>query len=203
MASFAQAERSPLHGLAQPGRHGRQAGVAGLVIEVRTDLAFASVAAKRGKLDGLKLAVSTTYGVALPAGPRRVSNGVFAFAGVGPDQWIASAEGAEANGFAARLRGRIGLFAAVTDQSDARLVLLLSGPRVREVLAKGIPVDLHPKAFKPGDVANTIVAHIGVQLDMLDDSPTYQLATPRSTAGSFWSWLTVSAAEFGYKIVTR
>jgi sarcosine oxidase subunit gamma len=200
MASFAQAERFPLHGIAQPGRHGRQADAAGLVIEVRTDMAFASVVAKRGRLDGLKLAVSTTYGVALPAGPRRASSAAFAFAGVGPDQWIASAEGAEAGGFAARLRGRIGLFAAVTDQSDARLVLRLSGASVREVLAKGVAVDLHPKAFKPGDVANTIVAHIGVQIDMIDAAPTFQVATPRSTVGSFWSWLTASAAEFGYEV---
>jgi sarcosine oxidase subunit gamma len=203
MASFAQAERFPLHGIARPGRHGRQTGTAGLVIDVRTDVALASVVAKRHKLEGLKTAVSTTYGVALPAGPRRTGSGAFAFSGIGPGQWLASAEGAEAAGFANRLRGRIGLFAAVTDQSDARLVLLLRGPRVREVLAKGFPVDLHPKAFKPGDVANTVVAHIGVQVDMLDAAPVYRLTAPRSTAGSFWSWLTSSAAEFGYEVVLR
>lgn len=200
MASFAQAERFALHGIAQPGRHGRQTGTAGVVIEVRTDLALASVIAKRHKLEGLKSAVSTTYGVALPAGPRRVGNGAFAFAGTGPDQWLASAAGAEAAGFATRLRGRIGLFAAVSDQSDARLVLRVSGPRVREILAKGVPLDLHPNAFKPGDVANTTVAHIGVQIDMIDAAPVYQLTAPRSTAGSFWSWLTASAAEFGYEV---
>ena len=37
------------------------------------------------------------------------------------------------------------------------------------------------------------------QIDMLDDA-TYQLAAPRSMAGSFWSWLTASAAEFGYDV---
>jgi sarcosine oxidase subunit gamma len=73
---------------------------------------------------------------------------------------------------------------------------------VREVLAKGVPLDLHPKVFKPGDVATTLVAYIGVQLDMLDDA-TFQLTTPRSTAGSFWSWLSASAAEFGYDVVTK
>lgn len=203
MASFAQAERFALHGIVQPGRHGRQTGTAGLVIEVRTELALASVIAKRHKLEGLKTAVATTYGVALPAGPRRAGSGAFAFSGVGLDQWLAGAEGAEAAGFASRLRGRIGLFAAVTDQSDARLVLCLSGPCVREVLAKGVPIDLHPEAFKPGDVANTVVAHTGVQIDMLDATPVYQLLTPRSTAGSFWSWLTASAAEFGYEVVLR
>lgn len=199
MASFAH-ERSALHGLARPGHHGRAA--TGLVIEERTDIALASVIARRGKFDALAAAVDTAYGVTLPKGPRRTANGLFAFAGTGPDQWIASAEGAEASGFAAKLRARVGLFAAVSDQSDARLVLRLSGPRVRDVLAKGVPLDLHPKVFKPGDVATTLVAYIGVQLDRLDDA-TFQLTAPRSTAGSFWSWLSASAAEFGYDVVTK
>jgi heterotetrameric sarcosine oxidase gamma subunit len=117
-------------------------------------------------------------------------------------QWIASAEGAEAQSFPARLRARVGLFAAMADQSDARLVLRLSGPRVREVLAKGVPIDLHPKVFKPGDVATTLVAYIGVQIERIDDA-TFQLTAPRSMAGSLWSWLSASAAEFGYDVVTR
>ena len=202
MASFAAQERSALHGIARPGRHGAGAGVAGLLIEERTDLSFASVIVKRGKRDALVSAVETAYGVALPTQPRRVTKGSVTFAGTGPDQWIASAEGAEAQNFAARVRGRIGLFAAVSDQSDARLVLRLSGPNVRDVLAKGVPLDLHPKVFKPGGVATTVVAYIGVQIDRLDEA-TFQLTAPRSMAGSFWSWLSASAAEFGYDVVTR
>jgi sarcosine oxidase subunit gamma len=202
MASFAAQERSALHGIARPGRHGAGAGVAGLLIEERTDLSFASVIVKRGKRDALVSAVETAYGVALPTRPRRVTKGSVTFAGTGPDQWIASAEGAEAQNFAARVRGRIGLFAAVSDQSDARLVLRLSGPNVRDVLAKGVPLDLHPKVFKPGGVATTVVAYIGVQIDRLDEA-TFQLTAPRSMAGSFWSWLSASAAEFGYDVVTR
>ena len=201
MVSFAAQECSALHGFALPGRHGAGAGTAGLLIEQRTDLSFASVIAKRGKRDQLVSAVETAYGVALPKGPRRVTRGSVTFAGTGPDQWIASTEGAEAQHFAARVRGRIGLFAAVSDQTDARLVLRLSGPRVRDVLAKGVPLDLHPKVFKPGDVATTLVAYIGVQIDRIDE--TFQITAPRSMAGSFWSWLSASAAEFGYDVVAR
>ena len=104
---------------------------------------------------------------------------------------------------AARVRARVGPFAAVSDQSDTRLVLLLRGPCVRDVLAKGVPVDLHPQAFKAGDVACTLVAYINIQIDMLDDAPTYQLTAPRSMAGSFWLWLTAAAAEFGYEVISR
>ena len=175
----------------------------GLTIVERTDIAFASVIAKRGKRWALAAAVETAFGVALPKGPRRATKSGITFAGTGPDQWIASAEGKDATGIVSRLRSRLGPFAAVTDQSDARLVLHLSGPRVRDVLAKGVPIDLHPRAFKPGDVATTLVAYIGVQIDMLDAAPTYQLTAPRSMAGSFWSWLSASAAEFGYDVVTK
>jgi len=200
MADFANQERSALH--AQSGHFGR-AGATGLTVVERTDMAFASLIVKRGKRDALAAAIETAFGVALPTGARRAGKGALTFAGTGSGQWMASAEGGDATGFAARLRARLGPFAAVTDQSDARLVLQLSGPHVRDVLAKGVPIDLHAKAFKPGDVATTLIAYIGVQLDMLDDSPAYLLTTPRSTAGSFWSWLSASAAEFGYDVVTK
>jgi heterotetrameric sarcosine oxidase gamma subunit len=202
MADFAHRERSALHALAQSGHFGR-AGALGLTIVERIDMAFASVIVKQGKREALAAAVETAFGVALPKGARRAGKGAVTFAGIGPNQWMASAEGGDAPGFAARLRARLGPFAAVTDQSDARLVLHLSGPHVRDVLAKGVPIDLHAKAFKPGDVATTLVAYIGVQIDMLDDSPAYLLTAPRSTTGSLWSWLTASAAEFGYDVVTN
>lgn len=202
MVSFAGLERSALNGLAIPGHYGR-AGTTGVLIEERTDLASASVIARRGKRFALVNAVNTAFGVALPDGPRRATRGLVTFAGTGPDQWMASAEGTESAGFAARVRARIAPFAAVADQSDARSVLRVSGPRVREVLAKGVPIDLYPQVFRPGAVACTVVGYINTQVDMLDDAPTYQLSVPRSMAESFWSWLTASAVEFGYDVVTR
>ena len=69
MVSFAQQERSALHGIAAPGRHGARGAVAGLLIEERTDIALASVIAKRGKRFMLVNAVNTAFGVALPRRP--------------------------------------------------------------------------------------------------------------------------------------
>jgi methylglutamate dehydrogenase subunit D len=201
MVSFAGLERFPLAGITAPGHFGR-AGSTGLTIVVRGEIAFASVTARRDKRTALVAAVDAAFGIALPDGPRRTTKGALSFAGTAPAQWIASAEGAEAVGLATRLRGRLGPFATVTDQSDARLVLHLTGAHVRDVLAKGVPIDLHPKVFEVGNVAVTQAAYIGVQIDRLDEA-TYQLATARSTAGSFWSWLSASAAEFGYDVLTR
>jgi heterotetrameric sarcosine oxidase gamma subunit len=201
MPSVSLQERSALYGLATPGRFGMRTAEPGLVIEECTGLAFATVLARRAQTGALATAVAARYGVTLPTEPCRVTGGAVTFAGIGPGQWIASAGGVP--DFVARLRSDLGILAAVVDQSDSRLVVRLSGPRARDVLAKGVPVDLHPRAFKTGDVATTVVAHVGVQIDMLDDTPAFQLAAPRSMAGSFWSWLTASAAEFGYEVVTR
>lgn len=195
-------ERAPLAGLAVAGRFGAAVEVPGLVIEQRT-MALASVTARRGRTAALADAVNARYGIALPDGPRRATNDAMTFAGVGPGQWIASAGTVAVAGFVARLKSDLGAFAAVVDQSDSRLIVRLSGPHVRDVLAKGISVDLHPRVFRSGDVATTLVAHVGVQLDLLDDAPTFQLTASRSMAGSFWSWLTASAAEFSYQVIAK
>ena len=72
--------------------------------------------------------------------------------------------------------------------------------QARDLLAKGVPIDLHPRAFKPGDAAQTQVAHIGVLIAQIDDAPTYELLAARSFTGSLWSWLEASALEFGLEI---
>ena len=77
----------------------------------------------------------------------------------------------------------------------------VSGPKTRQVLAKGISLDLDARVFKPGDVALTLAEHIAVQLWQVDDRPSYEIAMFRSLAGSFWHWLAASAEEFGYEVV--
>jgi sarcosine oxidase subunit gamma len=72
---------------------------------------------------------------------------------------------------------------------------------VREALAKGVAIDLHPRAFKTADAAATLVSHVAVQLWQVDDAPTYELAVARGFALSFWHWLATSAAEFGLELV--
>ena len=76
----------------------------------------------------------------------------------------------------------------------------MSGARARDALAKGIPVDLHPGAFGPGDAAITTVAYIGVALWQVDDAPTYEFIVPRSYFIAFHEWLIAAAAEFGVRV---
>jgi sarcosine oxidase subunit gamma len=116
----------------------------------------------------------------------------------GPSQWLAVSVRSEMpDELAADLKG----IAAVTDQTDARAVLRLRGTRVRNALAKGCPVDLHPRVFRRGDTIITVIGGIGVQIWWADVDDALHLAVPRSMAGSLWSWLLPSAHEFGVEVL--
>lgn len=188
--------RSGLERIAVPGRFGAP-GEVGVTLALRTDLALATTMARKGYADALAQRVRAAFGLDLPMEPRRVAAGPIAFAWAGPGHWLASAEGAKGPAFETRLRHELAGLASVSDQSDGRIVVRVSGPRICDTLAKGVMIDLHPRAFGPGDAAVTSVAHIGVHLWQVDAAPTYDFAVPRSLAAAFWHWLVESAAEFG------
>ena len=90
--------------------------------------------------------------------------------------------------------------ASMVEQSQGRTLLRVAGPRVRDALAKGLAIDLHPREFETGYTAVTVIAHIAVHLWQIDDGPTYELAVPRGFALSFWHWLEASSAEYGLEL---
>jgi sarcosine oxidase subunit gamma len=189
---------SALDGVAV-GRHGRRWGDAGVIATEVRDAGLATITARNSKGEALHEAALAAFGLALPPAPRRAASPDLAFIWSGPDQWLAYARPAPAAGMEAQLAPLAGL-AAIVDQSHARTLLRIQGGRVRDALAKGVALDLHPRAFQAGDAAVTAVAHIGVHFWQLDDSSTYELAVPRGYALSFWHWLATAAAEYGLEL---
>lgn len=191
---------SALTDLAVAGRFGKESGEPGLVIIERQGLGLATVAARKGQTEALKRAVASAYGVELPASSRLVQGRAVSFVGYGPGQWLAVSETLANEALARDLGERLSGLASISDQSGGRTVLRLRGPRARAVLAKGLPIDLHPRAFAPGSAATSTISLMGVQLWQVDDAPTYDVAIFRSVSASFWGWLTASAGEFGYEV---
>jgi sarcosine oxidase subunit gamma len=163
-------------------------------------LRTASLVARRGAAQRLAEQCLATYGVALPSTPRAVEGRGATFIWAGPAQWLVELPPGP-DEIEPLLTAAFGALASVSEQSDSRVLLEVSGPRVRDVLAKGLPIDLHPAAFRSGDVALTAVAHVGVQLRQVSDAPGYRLAVVRSYFGSFWHWLGSSAAEYGCEVL--
>ncbi|HEV7439940.1 MAG TPA: sarcosine oxidase subunit gamma family protein [Methylobacterium sp.] len=193
----AWAPRSAWAGFLQAGRHGRMTGEPGLRIAPREGLRLAAIVVGRDGAEAAGTRLAEALGLPLPE-PRRASLGPDrGLVWTGPGQWLAVAEAAATLG---SLAPALADLAAVTDQSDARAVLRVSGPRARDVLAKGFAIDLHPRAFPVGSAATTSVGGIGVQIWM-SGAATYDIAVGRSLAGSFWSWLSASAASEGYAVI--
>jgi len=174
-----------------PGRYG--AAGAGVIATRIEGLEIASLAAAPDRIEELRGRCRADFGLDLPAGPRRAAGEDVEFIGVGPGRWLAlGGEGLEE-----RLRSRLSPAAAICDQSDGLILFDLTGPRLRDTLAKGLAIDIDPSVFRPGDAATTAVALIGVTFWLLDEKPTFRFAVPRSYAPAFSRFLVASAAEFG------
>ncbi|MGV1013432.1 MAG: sarcosine oxidase subunit gamma [Methyloceanibacter sp.] len=194
------ATRSGLTGIAEAGRFGRAEGGPGVVISERTGLGLATVASRRGQDEALTQAVREAYGINLPGRSVIVHGKKVSFVGTGPGQWLAVSESLPHDALARDLATRLKGLASVSDQSDGRTVIRLSGTRARDVLAKGLPIDLDPRVFLANGAATSVISLMGVQLWQVDDTPAYDIAIFRSLSGSFWRWLTASGAEFGYEV---
>ena len=77
---------------------------------------------------------------------------------LGPDEWLVLTAPAERAGRASSLQE----FGAVTDVSAQRTTIALTGPRVRDLLARGCAIDLHESVAPVGTCVSTLLAQTGV-----------------------------------------
>ena len=68
--------------------------------------------------------------------------------------------------------------------------------RRRIALAAGCALDLHPRMFRAGCCAQTLLAKVPVILDQLDGSPTFHVLVRASFAAYLADWL-VDAEKVG------
>jgi sarcosine oxidase subunit gamma len=124
---------------------------------------------------------------------------------LGPDQWLVTCPAHQAPGLIEALRAALAdVHAAITDLTDGRVAFRLAGPSARDVLAKGTPLDLHPRAFPSGSCAQSLLAKASVLIHLLDDDPargpSFDVHVARSFAHYLWTWLEDAGREYGVLI---
>jgi sarcosine oxidase subunit gamma len=177
-------------------------GAAAVTVEPVSGSALALLMARKGKADALCKHASTEFGVELSLQPRRIVAGSVSYIWAGPARWLVTSLGEAPSALEHRLRAAFAGLASVTNQSDGRSIIRISGVKARETLAKGVPIDLDPRAFRKGATALTTVGHINVQFWQVDDAPTYDFLVFRSYAVSFCEWVLAAGAEFGVVAAT-
>ena len=172
------------------------------------ELPFRAQAVLRGDVGdpAFAAAVAQAVGVRPPVEPNTVEGPEALAVGtrilwLGPDEWlVVSRDGDDpADRLSAALAGQ---HAAVADVSDGRAVIALSGANARDVLAKGCPLDLHPRAFGPGRCAQSHLAKAHVLLHQIGDAPLFEIYVHRSFADYLWHWLEDAAEEYGLAVPT-
>lgn len=141
-------------------------------------------------------AVEATLGLRLPRTVGEVaSHGQHSVLWLGPDEWLVVSQTAAEALVPALEQGVAGAHAAVVDVSANRTVLELQGAAARAVLEKGCPVDLHPRAFGPGNAVSTTLARIPVLLWQVGPQ-AYRLLPRVSFADYVARWLLDASEEF-------
>jgi sarcosine oxidase, subunit gamma len=148
-------------------------------------------------------AARSVLGCALPLAPNTVAySGHCTVFWLGPNEWLIVVPDGAATAMMAELQRALhGQFVAVTDVSGGQTIVVLRGEQVRELLAKGCPLDFHPRAFGPGRCAQSHLAKAPILLHQLDHAPTFELIMRRSFADYLWHWLRDAADEFGFDVV--
>ncbi|MEK6216110.1 MAG: sarcosine oxidase subunit gamma, partial [Boseongicola sp.] len=96
----------------------------------------------------------------------------------------------------AHVQGKLNDTGYTTDQTDAWVVLELSGPQALSALERLCPLDLHNSAFPVNAAGRTIMEHMGAFIVRTGDD-TYLLMSASSSAQSF-----LHAVETSFEWVT-
>lgn len=207
MAEFAWVPASPLGGAFAAGRSGASAGSPGVRLEERRRLSLVSVMARRGKWPAVEAAAENLFGHKPPARPAAVFTPAAALVWSGPGQFLILSAGDGFSDPLAPFAQAFGDAASLSDQSDGRALIRVSGGHARDALAKVSSLDLHPAVFPVGAAAATSVDHTNVSLwrgaDAADGAPVFDLLVFRSFAASLWGRLAASGAEYGVESATR
>jgi sarcosine oxidase, subunit gamma len=105
--------------------------------------------------------IQSVIGCAVPEKPNTIARGNgYTMLWLGPDEWLVFSDAAHDASRAAPLEAKLresfaGQFSAAVDIGSGYTVLEIDGPKTREVLSRGCPLDLHPKVFGEGQCAQS------------------------------------------------
>lgn len=150
--------------------------------------------------------VAAVLGSPLPVEPNTVRAAAeYETLWLGPDEWLVVGPDGSQERLVEQLRAAAGdAVASVVDVSAQWTTVEVAGARARDVLAKGCPLDLHPRAFGTGQCAQTLLARAGVLILARDsEEPRFWLFVRPTFADYVARWLLDACAEYGCHGLSR
>ena len=116
-----------------------------------------------------------------------------------PGQWMVLAKEPDDN-FASKLAKRVKGLGYVSQQSDSRIRISISGSKARQLMSRGCRLDLEGGNMQAGYCAQTTMAQVGVLLHQSSDEPSYDVFVYSGFARSFFDWLIHTSEQFGCEV---
>ncbi len=146
--------------------------------------------------------VKGVLGVDLPLAPNTVAaSGDTTVFWLAPTEWfVRTGAGRELDLIAQLEEALAGRHIATSDVTGNYTTIELTGPNSRDALEKGCTLDLHPRAFAPGQCAQTLLSHSGMLISPRGDGSGFELVVRRSFADYVFVWLEDACAEYGMAV---
>jgi len=176
-----------------PEEHGNPA----LKVSLRDDLGHISLRGSPASKRFLE-AVAGVLGQPLPVAANTLTEGEHRALWLGPDEWLIVTSAAGTAQLLDTLGELLaGQHAAVNDICGGTVTLRIAGERVRDVLAKGCTLDLHPAEFKVGECAQSGLAKANILLAYVEAPATFDITVRRSFSDYLCRWLQHAGREYG------
>jgi sarcosine oxidase, subunit gamma len=187
--------KSPLAGFL--GRQTRDLAVDGRPCSL-AEIPFVDMLNVRGDADDPRFAqaVLDASGLHLPRKPNSASiDPQRQLLWLGPDEWLLKLRDRQGPGVMTALQTALqGQHSAVVDVGHGNTTLLLQGPASADLLARGCPLDLHPRVFGTGALAQTHIAKASATVLCLYAGIQYEITVRRSFADYLARWLCEAGA---------
>ncbi|MCI0919701.1 sarcosine oxidase subunit gamma family protein [Pseudomonas stutzeri] len=144
--------------------------------------------------------IQDVLGMDLPVALTLVPNGETSLQWMGPDEWLLIVPQGEEFATEQRLREALaGQHIQIVNVSGGQTLVELSGEKVRELLMKSTPYDVHPSNFPVGKAVGTHFAKSQLIIRHTAED-VWELVVRRSFADYIWLWLQDASAEYGLAI---
>jgi sarcosine oxidase subunit gamma len=115
---------------------------------------------------------------------------------LGPDEWLLKLKDGQGDGVGASLRAALqGQHSALVQVGDGNTTLKVDGLAAADLLSRGCPLDLHPRVFPAGSLAQTHIAKASATVVCLEAATHFELTVRRSFADYMFRWLSEAGKE--------
>lgn len=135
---------------------------------------------------------SAKLGLELPLAPNTIE-GTPKTARLAPGEWLIF-DGPNVAEIAMKLGSTVH---AASDPTPGKAAWTIAGARAADLINAGCSLDLHPKVFRPGCIARTLLADASALISRPNEEPAFDLIVDQSLAHHISGWFgdTISARD--------